>query len=121
MPSRFIGETIEVAFNKKPEFEKKPGCPDCFIWRKETYQVQALLREWHDYRRRDRMAHNMRPSHAEAASIRGSWGVGRDFFRVRTDSGRIFDLYFDRAPRGTSNRKGIWRLFREVMDEEEIN
>ncbi|MBU1702238.1 MAG: hypothetical protein KJ831_19015, partial [Candidatus Eisenbacteria bacterium] len=77
-PSRYIGETIEVGFDKKPEFEKKPGCPKRFIWRSRPYEIAALLKEWHDYRRRDRMAHNMRPSHAAAAESRGSWGVGRD-------------------------------------------
>ena len=64
--------------------------------------------------RRGRMANNMRPEHAELAAERGSWGVGRFFFRIRTDSGPIFDLYYDRAPKGTANRKGAWFLFREM-------
>jgi hypothetical protein len=54
------------------------------------------------------MARNMRPTHAEAAQRRGSWGVGRDYYRVRTGSGHIFDLYYDRA--------GSWFLFRELSD-----
>jgi hypothetical protein len=116
-PNRYIGEPIEAGFDREPEFEKKPGCPSRFTWRGESHEIAALLKEWHDYRRRDRMAHNMRPAHAEAAALRGSWGVGRDFFRVRTAAGRVFDLYFDRSPKGTSNRKGLWRLYTEVFDE----
>ncbi len=113
-PLRFIDEPIEVRFAAAPVFEKRPPCPDAFLWRGETYRVAELLNEWHDYARRGRMAGNMRPDHAEAAAVRGSWGVGRAYFRVRTDAGPIFDLYYDRAPKGSSQRKGAWFLFREL-------
>ena len=66
------------------------------------------------------MARNMRPDHALAAARRGSWGVGRDYFRVRTGvtagDGRIFDIYYDRSPKTASERKGMWFLFREMKD-----
>jgi hypothetical protein len=57
-PLRFIGESIEVQFDQPPMLEKKPGCPEQFIWRGETYRVIEILQEWHDYSRRGRMAHN---------------------------------------------------------------
>ena len=113
-PVRFIGESIDVEFDRPPALEKKPGCPDRFVWRAETYAITEKLSEWHDYRRRDRMAHNMRPEHAATASQRGSWGVGRDYYRVRTSAGRVFDLYYDRAPRNIRERKGSWFLYREM-------
>lgn len=113
---RFISEPITVAFDEAPALEKKPGCPDRFTWCENTYHILEVLREWHDYGRRDRMAHNMRVEHAAAASRRGSWGVGRDYYRVRTDAGRIFDLYYDRAPGRTGSRKGGWFLYRELVD-----
>jgi hypothetical protein len=113
-PLHFIGETIEVELDEPPMLEKVPGCPDRFVWRGETYEIIAKLSEWHDYGRRGRMAHNMRPTHLAAASRRGSWGVGRDYFRVRTDSGRVFDLYYDRAPTKAGDRKGSWFLYREM-------
>jgi hypothetical protein len=111
---RFIAEPVEVHFNRPPTLEKKPGCPDAFTWRETRYIVVEKLAEWHDYRRKGRMAINMRPDHAEAAARRGSWGVGRDFFRVRVESGRVFDLYYDRAPQDVDRRKGGWFLFREL-------
>ncbi len=77
-----------------------------------------MLNEWHDYSRRGRMALNMRPEHAAVAARRGSWGVGRDYYRVRTDTGEVFDLYYDRAPRGSKRRKGDWFLCRQVLEEE---
>jgi hypothetical protein len=103
-----------VQFEEAPALDKMPDCPDRFVWRGQTYRVVEKLSEWHDYRRRGRMARNMSPRHLATASRRGSWGVGRDYFRVRTESGRVFDLYFDRAPRSIDERKGQWFLYREL-------
>jgi hypothetical protein len=111
---RFIGEPIQVQFDRSPVLEKKPGCPDQFVWREETYRIAELLSEWHDYGRHGHMARNMRPAHAAAAARLGSWGVGRDYYRVRTETGRVFDLYYDRAPRSVDDRKGAWFLYQEM-------
>lgn len=113
-PLRFIGEAIEVEFDRPPALEKVPGCPARFIWHGETHRVAEVLSQWHDYSRRGRMARNMQPTHAATAARRGSWGVGRDYFRVQTDVGRVFDLYYDRAPTGAGGRKGTWFLYREM-------
>jgi len=114
-PLRFIDEPIEVIFDQPPPLEKKPPCPNGFIWQGATYRIVEPLAEWHDYRRRGRMASNMRPVHAEAASQHGSWGVGRFYFRVRVESGQIFELYYDRAPKGSKQRKGAWFLQSEMQ------
>jgi hypothetical protein len=111
---RFIGEEIEVAFDTSPLLEKKPGCPDRFIWGEQAFEITEMLQEWHDYRRRGRMARNMAPAHAAIAEQRGSWGVGRAYFRVVTTGGRIFELYYDRAPKDADRRKGAWFLYREL-------
>jgi hypothetical protein len=114
MPLRFIGEEISVEFDEPPLLEKKPECPDRFIWRGVTYHVGDLLNQWQDFERRGRMARNMSAAHLTTAQQRGSWGVGRFYFRVRTDADRIFDLYYDRAPKDVDRRKGAWFLFREL-------
>jgi hypothetical protein len=111
---KFIDEPIQVQFDQAPALEKKPGCPNRFIWREETYRIIECLSEWHNYGRRGKMAHNMRPSHLTAAVRRGSWGVGRDYYRVRTECGRIFEMYYDRAPKRGDDRKGSWVLYREM-------
>jgi hypothetical protein len=113
-PLSFIGEPIAVEFDELPVLDKKPGCPDRFLWHGQTFEVTEILSEWHDYHRRGRMAHNMRDSHLRSAATRGSWGVGRDFCRVLTHTGRVFDLYYDRAPDAREERKGSWFLFREM-------
>ena len=118
-PLRFIGEPMQVQFDQPPVLAKRPGCPDRFLWHGETYRIVETLNEWHDYSRRGRMARNMRPEHAAVASRRGSWGVGRYYYRVRVDTGQIFDLYYDRAPKNADDRKGAWFLYREMSVSEE--
>ena len=120
-PGIFIGEPIQVHFDQPPALEKKPGCPDGFIWRGEMFRVIELRAEWHAYERKGRMATNMRPDHAEVASHRGSWGVGRDYFRVRCEGGRLFELYYDRAPKGSQQRKGAWFLVAEMTEDRSSN
>jgi hypothetical protein len=113
---RFIGEAIEVEFDQPPMLEKKPPCPDRFTWQGETYTILEKVAEWQDYKRRGRMARNMQPAHAAVAEQRGSWGVGRFYFRVRTSANRLFDIYYDRAPQDAGRRKGSWHIYREVSE-----
>ena len=117
----FISERVEPLFEEGSGFEKRPLCPSGFEWRGHTYRIEECSREWRDYARRGKMAHNMRTSHLESAQKRGSRGVGRYYFRVRIDDGRVFDLYYDRAPRDTQDRKGSWHLLREMAREEEAS
>jgi hypothetical protein len=116
-PFRFIGDEIEVEFDEPPALEKKPGCPDAFAWKNETFRVVEAVSEWSDFTRRGRFARNMQPEHAAVAASRGSWGVGRFFFRVRVDDGRFFELYYDRAPKDALHRKGSWFLRCELAQE----
>ena len=113
-PLHFIDAPIDVEFDRPPVMEKTPTCPDGFRWQKWSFRVVEMLAEWSDFTRHGKMARNMRPSHAEVASTRGSWGVGRFFFRVRTDTGQVFDLYYDRAPKDANRRKGAWFLYQEL-------
>ncbi len=80
-----------------PVRQKTPPCPDGFAWDGKDYRVTEKLSEWTDFTRRGRMARNMRPAHAAVAAEHGSLGVGRFYFRVRVDTGQVFDLYYDRA------------------------
>jgi len=119
IPMHFIEEPIEPLFNQLPAIEKTPPCPNGFRWRECTYQVVELLAEWRDYDRRGKMARNMQPTHSATARRRGSWGVGVFYFRVRTDSEQIFDIYYDRAPKSVDERKGTWFIYRELAVEED--
>jgi hypothetical protein len=113
--SRFIGEQIEAIHRQAPTFSKRPGPPDAFIWQGRTYPVAEVLKAWHNYARRGRMAQNMRQTHLRTARLRGSWGVGRDYYRVLTDSGEVYELYYDRAPKGADHPEGAWFLLRQIL------
>ncbi|MFZ6031105.1 MAG: DUF6504 family protein [Chloroflexota bacterium] len=113
-PLHFIEEPIEPVFEREPALEKTPPCPQAFRWREQVYTICELLSEWHDYTRRGKMARNMQPQHAAAAARRGSWGVGIFYFRVRVESGQVFDIYYDRAPQSVDERKGAWFIYREM-------
>jgi hypothetical protein len=108
---RFIGEPIQTDFSGQPLLTKKAGCPVAFNWRGERFDVTGLLAEWHDYSRRGRMGLNMAP---------GSRGVGRDYFTIQTLGGRVFTIYYDRAPRSASEQSGEWWLLSEDVGPGEI-
>jgi hypothetical protein len=120
LPARFIGVSIEVTYDSPPELEKRPGPPDGFTWEGRAYRVADVLREWHDYRKRGKTetfyVKERGSFRAKAAGRHGSWGVGRDYFRLRTETGEVFDLYYDRSPHGPGGRKGSWFLFRQIFN-----
>jgi len=122
----FFDHPIEVIFDTPPAREKSPDCPNGFVWEEKTYRVVEMLSSWNDFTRRGKMARNMRPAHAAAASSRGSLNVGRFYFRVRAVlsssstaghlEGQVFDIYYDRAMKNVDDRKGQWFLYREMEE-----
>ena len=117
MPT-FIGEIITVHFSEPLQREKTPNCPASFSWRDESFTVERSLREWVDFSRKGKYERNMRDSHLESALAKGSFGVGRFTFVVLTTSGRVFEIYFDRAPT-KHNKTGSWILYKELSAEDE--
>lgn len=115
----FISEPIAVNFSAPPLHSKNPPCPDGFSWRNKDYKITECLSEWKDFSRSGRSAHNMQEKHAQTASQHGSWGVGKYFFDVRTDSGKDFRIYFDRAPKDAFDREGHWILLSELAENSE--
>jgi hypothetical protein len=112
----FLDQPIEARFDAPPARQKSPHCPDGFTWQGRSYNIVEMLAEWKDFSRHGRMARNMRPSHAAAAAGRGSLGVGRFYFRVRVETGQVFDIYYDREIRDSGDRLGCWVLYRELQE-----
>ncbi len=111
--SQFIDDPIEVEFDHDFILEKKPVAPDRFRWAGNVFTIVRVISEWSDFSRKGRMSRNMSPAHAEHARIKGSWGVGRFSFRVVTSDNRVFDIYYDRAPKDSADRKGHWFILGE--------
>ena len=116
-PLHFFDNPIEVIFDTPPAREKSPECPNGFIWEGKTFRVTEMLSSWTDFKRRGKMARNMRPAHAALASGRGSLNVGRFYFRVKVDTDQIYDIYYDRAMKNVDERKGQWFIYRELGEE----
>jgi len=117
----FIGEEIEPIFDEAPALEKKTGVPDGFRWRGRDHRVKRVIREWHEYglaRPGGGWDAGRPPFGQRNVMDRGSWGRGKDFYRVLLEDGRLVDIYYDRRPKaGTDKakaRKGRWVLFRDL-------
>ena len=115
-PVKFINEPIEVHYDFPQIMDKRPECPQSFSWNCKLYVIVAMISEWHDYRRKGRRARNMQPQHLEVAKSRGSWGVGVFYFLVRTQSGEIYEIYYDRSPQDADRRKGSWFIYRQLVE-----
>jgi len=116
-PIHFYDAPIQPVFDSPPAREKTPDCPSGFIWENKTHRITEMLSAWSDFARRGRMARNMQPTHASVAASRGSLNVGRFYFRVRVETGQIFDIYYDRAMKNVDERKGQWFIYRELEEE----
>lgn len=108
---QFVSEEINVEFDKEFILEKKPPCPISFIWRGEIFVVKELISSWFDYERKGKKAKNMQDTHLARARKKGSWGVGRIYFKVRCELEKIIVIYYDRSPKNVCDRKGKWILF----------
>ncbi len=113
----YIGEIISVGFDMPPLFSKKPKCPNTIFWQDRSYRVTEIISEWHDFSRKGKYSRNMKDAHLERANIKGSLGVGRFYFRVRTNENRIFEIYYDRSIKNTFETSGFWVLFQELYSE----
>ena len=86
-------EEIEV------ECEGEPSSPVSFMWRGEEFRIEEILRSWHDW------------GFPAGAPRRKNWRLRRhrNYFKVRAEGGRIFEIYMDRkTPQHT------WVLYREI-------
>jgi len=90
----FYSEGIEVHFDREPLMEKKPGLPSAFTWRGREYEIVEVERQ---YRRLDFKRAWWRRRH-------------RHYYRVKTDMGQVFEIYFHRGP-----GKRYWVLYREFI------
>jgi hypothetical protein len=90
---QMYSEKVEV------ECEGEPARPVSFTWRDEDFPIESILRSWQDW------------GFPPGSPRRKDWRLRRHrtYFKVRTDEGRIFEIYMDRkTPEPT------WVLYREL-------
>ena len=97
MPT-FIGEKITV------DIAGEVREPTGFHWRGREHRIAAVLVNWFDWG-------------FAAGSTQRNWRTRRhrNYFRIRTESGDIFEIYLDRA---TPHGAGEWYLFQQLDPDE---
>ncbi len=98
-------------------FGKRPPCPDGFNWREEIYQIITSLEEWVDFTRQGRMARNMSTEHAAVAEGAAPGGLVVIISMFESQDGRLFHIYYDRAPKDLDDRMGEWFLVSELVED----
>ena len=81
----------------------EPGLPRCFVWGKRTIEIVEVVRDWRETSRCD---------HGSAEHY-----VRKHWYEVRTTTGAIMKIYFERQPRGKSQNKKRWWLFSSTEGE----
>jgi len=95
--SRFYGERIKV------ETVKQSFHPSAFVWHGQGYAINKIIHSWPDSR------------YAKSTPNKRDWRLRhhRNYFVVRTDGGRVFNIYHDRGVKKESPR--VWILSEELF------
>lgn len=97
--SHFIGARVEVTLGGDPIL-----LPVSFRWEGREYAVAEVLARWFDYG----FGPQARPS--------PKWWQRRhrNYYRVRTADGEVFELYFDRGANLKHPERRVWILYRSL-------
>jgi hypothetical protein len=99
-PEQFIGEEITPVAgtaDTRAMAAGGPGLPARFVWRGREFQVEAVL-----------------ATRRKLGSCRGGSPeqyVRKHWFTIRTATGEVMQIYFDRQPRRGKSPKARWWLF----------
>ena len=96
----FIGEPITPkpgSFDHGMMARGGPGIPRAFIWRDKEYHVLGLIETWH----------TREPGHGLDKDYTY---VRKHFYRIKTTTGEVMTLQFDRKPQRPAGRQR-WSLF----------
>ncbi|MCL6450316.1 MAG: DUF6504 family protein [Acetobacteraceae bacterium] len=107
------GEPIEVEFPPEAAAERRAGVPVAFKWRGRRFPITRVMREWQDHGRGPGFGGGRHPAFLRGGKPAGSWGSGRDYYRVLTETGEVFDIYCDQRARGRGREAG-WTLDRKI-------
>ncbi len=97
MAAEFIGENIDVTTAGEPRE------PASFVWRDQTHVVTEVLFAWSDW--------GFNP-----AAKQRNWRSRRhrNYYRVRTDGGLVYEIYLDR---GTKPGREAWILYQQLNED----
>ncbi len=94
LPGRFISEAIIPAAFAAPAAIGEPGTPIQFKWRGGNYDVARVIEKW--------------KTAGDCRNGSGERYVRRHWFRIETTDGTEMEIYFERQPRPSQNKKRWW-------------
>lgn len=98
----FIGEPIEPkpgTFDSAMMARGGPGIPRTFTWRGKEYRIAGLIETW-------------RTREPGIGMDREYLYTRKHFYRVKTTTGEVMTLYFDRKPQsGQGKGRQRWHIF----------
>jgi hypothetical protein len=93
----FVSEPVEPergSFDAAAMSRGEPGVPRAFTWRKQRYEVTAVLSTW-----------------KTSTADRGEMYLRRHWFEVATTDGRRMTLYCERQTKNRKKPKARWWLY----------
>lgn len=100
MGEEFISESIKPVkgtFDTEAMARGEPGLPARFVWRKVEYGVAEVIDKWKET--------SPCTSGSKEKYVRKHW------YKIRTASGEVMKIYFERKPMSKSQRKMRWWLY----------
>lgn len=100
MVENFISEIIKPVtgtFDTAAMTRGEPGLPKKFTWREKEYEVTEVLEAWKET--------GPCKSGSDEQYLRKHW------YKIRTNTGEIMTLYFERQARSKGQNKARWWLY----------
>ena len=100
MKEEFVSEAIEPVKGTSDTVgmsSGEPGLPGRFVWRDKEYVVDKVLEKWQE----------LGPDKGGS----GQMYLRKHWFKVKTCSGAVMTLYFERQGRSKRERKMRWWLY----------
>lgn len=94
MAPTFIGEPIEVTTGGHI------AEPQSFVWREQAYMITHVIAAWQDWG-------------FPAGAVQRNWRTRRhrNYYRVETEAGEVFEIYNDRGPAGGRSE---WFVYQQL-------
>jgi len=99
MPEDFVSEQIIPSgeFDPDTAIAGAPLLPHCFTWRNSEYIIDAILDTWKES--------------GPCSSGGGEMYLRKHWYKIRTSTGLVMKLYFERQPRSKRQRTARWWLY----------
>jgi hypothetical protein len=97
---KFVSELIKPApgtFDTTAMAKGEPGLPSYFLWRGKSYVIKQILDKWKE------------TSQCRTGAMEKY--LHRHWYKIKTNSGEVLKIYFERQSLPRAQRKRRWYLY----------